>query len=127
MRASPCIRLGALFAGLAVGLGAFAAHGMREHYGAGELQTFETGVRYQMFHGLALLACGALAAAGVRVTVAAWSFTAGIVCFSGSLYGLVLGGPRWFGPITPIGGLLFLVGWLALALAAVRPASPAEE
>lgn len=120
MRASLCIRLGALFAGLAVGLGAIAAHGMKEHFAAGEMQTFETGVRYQMYHGLALLACGALAAAGVRVNVAAWSFAAGTVCFSGSLYGLVLGGPRWLGPVTPIGGVLFLVGWLALVIAAGR-------
>ena len=108
---------GALFAGLAVALGAFAAHAMQEHYDDKALRAFETGVRYQMFHALALLACGALAANGIRTTLASRLFTAGIVLFSGSLYGLVLLKASWLGPVTPIGGVLFLAGWVALAIA----------
>ena len=111
---------GAIFAGLAVGLGAFAAHAMKAHYDTDALRTFETGVRYQMFHALALLACGALQAHGVATLLASRLFTGGILLFSGSLYGLVLLEAKWLGPVTPIGGVLFLAGWLALAIGA-RP------
>jgi uncharacterized membrane protein YgdD (TMEM256/DUF423 family) len=111
------LRLGALFAGLAVGLGAFAAHGMKAHYDATTMQTFETGARYQMYHALALLACGVLADRGHRTAAAAWCFTAGILLFSGSLYLLTWTGQRWLGAVTPFGGVAFLVGWLLLLAA----------
>ena len=109
---------GAVFAALAVGLGAFGAHAMKEHYDETALRAFETGVRYQMFHSLALLACGALRGHGVRIRLASRLFGAGIVLFSGSIYGLVLVEASWLGPVTPIGGLAFLAGWIALAIAA---------
>ncbi len=114
MQATHCLRLAALFAGTAVGLGAFAAHGMKGSYDAAALQTFETGVRYQMYHGLALGLCALLLHNGWRVGAAAWSFLVGTVLFSGSLYGLALLDARWLGPVTPIGGLAFLVGWALL-------------
>ena len=114
------LRLGALLAGLAVGLGAFAAHGMKAHYDAAALQTFETGARYQMYHALALLACGTLAGQGHRTTAAGWSFVAGILLFSGSLYLMTWTGLRWLGAVTPFGGVAFLIGWLLLAIAAGR-------
>jgi uncharacterized membrane protein YgdD (TMEM256/DUF423 family) len=93
------LRLGAVLAGLAVGLGAFAAHGMKAHYDAQALQTFETGVRYQMYHALALLAAaGRSAATGRRTGRPAMAFTLGIVLFSGSLYALVWTGVKGSAP-----------------------------
>ncbi|MBL8726921.1 MAG: DUF423 domain-containing protein [Planctomycetes bacterium] len=124
MQATNCLRLAALFAGTAVGLGAFAAHGMKGSYDAVALQTFETGVRYQMYHGLALGLCAVLAQLGWRIRAAAICFLIGIVLFSGSLYGLVLLDARWLGPVTPIGGVAFLAGW-ALLLRSQRGAATA--
>jgi uncharacterized membrane protein YgdD (TMEM256/DUF423 family) len=114
--------LGSVLAGVGVALGAFAAHGLRNTLSAADLATFEVGVRYQMYHALALLAvAGAIARWGSGTAVAAgWLFTAGIVLFSGSLYMLVLTGPRWLGAITPIGGVAFLVGWALLAWTALQ-------
>ena len=109
---------GALFGGLAVVLGAFAAHAMKAHYDEAQLRTFETGVRYQMYHALALLLCGVLGTLGHKTRAAAVLFASGILLFSGSLYGLVLLDARWLGPVTPIGGVAFVAGWLALGLGA---------
>jgi uncharacterized membrane protein YgdD (TMEM256/DUF423 family) len=112
--------LGALSALTAVGLGAFAAHGLRGRVSDTMLAVFETGVRYHMYHALALLAVAWAAGRwpGSAATMAGWLFLAGTIVFSGSLYGLAAGGPRWLGAVTPIGGLAFLLGWLALAWAA---------
>jgi uncharacterized membrane protein YgdD (TMEM256/DUF423 family) len=110
-------RLAALLAGLAVALGAFGAHAMTDHYDAHAMQTFETAVRYQMYHSLALGLCAALALQGHRTNKAATCFLLGIVLFSGSLYGIVFLEARWLGAITPFGGLAFLAGWLLLATA----------
>ncbi len=100
---------------IAVAAGAFGAHYLKTRLGAGELLTFEVAVRYQMYHALALLAVGTLAGRSTGVTLAAgWCFVGGIVLFSGSLYGLSLAGWKWLGPVTPLGGLLFLAGWLLL-------------
>ena len=114
--------LGSVLAGLAVGLGAFAAHGFRATLSPADLSTFEVGVRYHMYHALALLAvAGALTRWDSAAAVAAgWLFTAGIVLFSGSLYLLVLTGPRWLGAITPLGGVAFLLGWALLAWTALQ-------
>lgn len=114
MRPSTCFRIGAVLAGLAVVLGAFAAHGMKDRYADG-LPTFETGVRYQLYHALALLICGLLADRGYRVRFAAVAFTVGVVLFSGSLYVLVLTDTKWLGAVTPIGGVAFVAGWIGLA------------
>ena len=113
---------GALFAFLGVGAGAFGAHALRARLPADLLAVFETGVRYQMYHALALLATawGASQWSNGYTTAAGWSFIAGILVFSGSLYILSLTGIRWLGAITPIGGVAFLIGWICLALAASR-------
>lgn len=105
--------LGAIFAGLAVGAGAFGAHALRDMVDPRMLATFETAVRYQFYHALAILVISLWG--GVRFKIPVYAFTIGILLFSGSLYGLVLTEQRWFGPITPIGGLSFLVGWGILA------------
>ena len=104
---------------LAVALGAFGAHGLRGRIGDDMLAVFETGVRYQAYHALALLSLAAWAAQfeSGAASGAAWCFTAGIVVFSGSLYALALTGVRKFGAITPLGGLLFLAGWARLLAA----------
>ena len=112
--------LGSIAALLAVALGAFAAHGLKSRLDAAMLAAFETGVRYHMYHALALLAVAWAAARwpGSAVNLSGWLFVAGIVLFSGSLYALSLSGVRWLGAITPIGGVAFLAGWLCLAWAA---------
>lgn len=112
-----------------VALGAFGAHGLKARLDAGALETWQTAVSYHLFHVLALLVLAAwLRGAGAAVTdsavsVAALAFVLGILLFSGSLYGLALGGPRWLGPVTPLGGSAFIVGWLALCWAGLRAAS----
>lgn len=114
--------LGGIFGFLGVALGAFGAHGLEGRLPPAELATFEVAVRYQMYHALALvfvgLASGALP--GFRSRLAGWSFTLGILVFSGSLYTLVLTGHRWLGAVTPLGGVAFLVGWIGLAWAFFR-------
>jgi uncharacterized membrane protein YgdD (TMEM256/DUF423 family) len=113
--------IGALMGLTGVGLGAFGAHGLRGRLSAEMLAVFETGVRYHMYHALALLATAAFMARNLdsrAVVVAGWSFTVGILLFSGSLYALAFTGVTTLGAITPIGGLAFLVGWAALLVAA---------
>src|SRR5262249_53161176 len=109
--------LGAISAALAVAMGAFAAHGLRSRLAAEALATFETGARYHMYHALALLAVGWAAGRwpSAWVSAAGWLFVAGTVLFSGSLYLLAVTGVRALGAITPLGGLAFIAGWLALA------------
>ena len=109
-------RLAALLAGLAVALGAFGAHAMKDHYDAHALQTFETAVRYQMYHALAIGLCAVLGMHGRHTGKAATCFLVGIVLFCGSLYGIVFLDTHRLGAITPFGGLSFLAGWLLLAL-----------
>lgn len=113
--------LGCLSALLAVGLGAFAAHGLKARLAADLLAVFEVGVRYQMYHALGLLAVAWACARwpGGAATAAGVLFIVGTVLFSGSLYALSLSGLRWLGAVTPIGGLAFLAGWACLAWAAL--------
>ena len=101
-------------------LGAFAAHALKRNLDAELLAVFETGVRYQMYHAFALLAVGWAHTRwpGRALTASGWLFVAGTVVFSGSLYALSLSGLRWFGAVTPVGGLALLAGWLCLARAA---------
>jgi uncharacterized membrane protein YgdD (TMEM256/DUF423 family) len=110
---------GALSAFIAVAAGAFGAHALRARIAPDLLAVFETGARYQMYHALALLAVAWASNhwPGVPVRAAGWLFIGGSVLFSGSLYLLALTGARWLGAITPLGGLLFLAGWVALAIA----------
>ena len=113
---------GALSACIAVAAGAFGAHALKTRLSAELLATFETGVRYQMYHALALLAVAWVLTRWptAPARAAGWLFLGGTVCFSGSLYLLSLTGARWLGAITPLGGLAFLAGWLALAGSAIR-------
>jgi uncharacterized membrane protein YgdD (TMEM256/DUF423 family) len=110
---------------LAVAAGAFAAHALQNRLDAQSLQIFETGARYQMYHALALgLAAFTMrGTAAIPAQVSAGCFLAGIVLFSGSLYALSLTGTRAFAFVTPIGGVEFLLGWAALAWAALRSAA----
>jgi uncharacterized membrane protein YgdD (TMEM256/DUF423 family) len=142
MTARTCLLVAALSGGLAVTLGAFGAHGLNDtkylerRYADLPAKTvagmevpaswkyfrdFETAVDYQFMHTAALLACGILLQrrSSRLLSVAAWCFMAGMLLFCGSLYVLVIGGPRWlgvpWGMIAPLGGSLLIVGWLALA------------
>jgi uncharacterized membrane protein YgdD (TMEM256/DUF423 family) len=114
--------LGAASAFVAVGAGAFGAHGLRARLSPELLAVFETGARYQMYHALGLFvaAWAATRWPGPWPVRAGWLFLAGTVLFSGSLYALALTGARWLGAVTPLGGLAFLAGWLCLAWGASR-------
>lgn len=111
-------KIGAGFMFLAVALGAFGAHALKNKLSSDMLVIFETGVRYQVYHALALLFVGWLqhSSPHFRVALAGWAFALGIVIFSGSLYILTLSGVRAWGAVTPIGGVFFLLGWLLLFL-----------
>lgn len=111
---------GALSGALAVAAGAFGAHALRGRLEPRLLEIYEVGARYQMYHALALLAVGWIASRqpGPLPLAAGWLFVAGTAIFSGSLYAMGLGGPTWLGAVTPIGGVAFIAGWVALAAAA---------
>ena len=109
---------GALLAALGVALGAFAAHGLRAVLNANALAWWQTAVQYQMWHATGLIALGA--ARLPRSLLPAVLLTAGTVIFAGSLYVMALGGPRWLGAVTPLGGSLMIVGWLVLAWRVLR-------
>ncbi|RMF28099.1 MAG: DUF423 domain-containing protein [Cyanobacteria bacterium J083] len=114
--------IAAIFGASSVAAGAFASHALKSTLSAQALTTFETGARYQMYHALALLITSLLLTQSPNtqnyLIVASWAFIIGILLFSGSLYILSLTGIKWLGAITPLGGVSFLLGWLALLLAA---------
>lgn len=126
MQSKSLLTLGGLFSGGAVALGAFAAHGLKATLSPYLLGVFQTGVQYQFIHAAALIACGILLQlsgtekARNYFSRAAICFIIGIFCFSGSLYALALTGVKWFGPITPMGGLLFMIGWGLFTFAAMN-------
>jgi uncharacterized membrane protein YgdD (TMEM256/DUF423 family) len=110
-----------------VGLGAFGAHGLKARLAAETLAVWQTAVQYHAWHALGLLAVGL---AGFHfeshwLRASGWLMAAGIALFSGSLYALSLGAPRVLGMVTPIGGLGFILGWLAFALALISARTPA--
>ena len=114
---------GALYGGLAVMLGAFGAHALSARLTAEMQAVWHTAEQYQFYHALALLAVGVLARQGLTgaaTGVAGLCFAAGVLIFSGSLYVLALTGVRWIGAITPFGGVLLIVGWMALVVAVWR-------
>lgn len=135
------LSIGALLGGLAVATGALAAHGLDGYFqslytGQTRMVTgvevpaavkyiadFKTAAEYQMTHALAIIATGLWLRQNPSrlVSAAAWCFLGGILIFSGCLYALTLTGQRWLGAIVPIGGVLFIVGWLLAALAALSP------
>jgi uncharacterized membrane protein YgdD (TMEM256/DUF423 family) len=113
--------VGSALAALGVALGAFGAHILRDRLDAKRLDTFETGVRYQMYHALALLAVAFAIShyPGSSLPLAAgWLFVSGIVLFSFSLYTLALSNVRWVAIVTPVGGTAFVAGWICLLLTA---------
>ena len=132
MSAAFWLRTGAIWGFLAVSMGAFGAHGLQGRFQSlGELSSgrtaeyfearFHTAAQYHMYCALAILAVGLLAATGrtgTALQTSGWSFLLGSLVFSGSLYILSTTGLRWLGAITPIGGVLMLIGWIALAVAA---------
>jgi uncharacterized membrane protein YgdD (TMEM256/DUF423 family) len=113
---------GGVFAFMAVAGGAFGTHGLKSRISAEMLSVFEIGVRYQMYHALALIATAYLHLKRPSwfVVASGWLFVIGIILFSGSLYLLSLGGLAWLGPMTPMGGFAFLLGWLFIVVAALK-------
>ncbi|HTT11658.1 MAG TPA: DUF423 domain-containing protein [Burkholderiaceae bacterium] len=113
---------GALFGFAGVAAGAFGAHGLRARLSADALAVFETAVRYQLVHALALFAAAWASSQwpGRAARAGGWLFVTGIVLFSGSLYLLAVTGLRSLGTVAPLGGLSLLAGWLALAWSAWR-------
>ena len=114
--------IGAALGCLGVIAGAFGAHALRDQLAPDRIAQFELAVRYQMYHAFALIAAGYASqrwpssAAGA----AGWAFIVGTLIFCGTVYALAFGSPRWFGAITPLGGLSLIVGWALLAYSAVR-------
>jgi|SRR5690554_4691261 len=119
MSQSIIFRFASIAMALAVAFGAFGAHALKERLSAGDLEIWKTGVLYQLIHALALLAIAASwhMLEGPRSDWAVRLIMAGMTVFSFSLYLLVLTGPRWLGAITPIGGVMMIVGWLLFATA----------
>ena len=124
---STFIVLGALLAALGVGLGAFAAHGLRSlvaqgRFLADDLETFRTAVLYQMIHALGLILIGLLSSVrpSALLTVSGWTMFFGTVVFSGFLYAYVGTGMKLFAMPVPIGGVAFILAWLGVAVAAMR-------
>ncbi|MCF7817025.1 MAG: DUF423 domain-containing protein [Kiritimatiellales bacterium] len=116
------LSLGSISGALAVMIGAFGAHGLKDKLTTEMLAIYKTGVEYHFYHTLALLIVGvvALHCKSALLTASGWSMVVGIVIFSGSLYALSISGIRILGAITPIGGLCFIIGWVLLALAVVK-------
>lgn len=115
------VAIGAIHAAVAIAAGAFGAHALRTRLDARRLEVFELASRYQLIHAVALVVCGLLVARGLGAAqLAGWILCAGVVVFSGSLYAIALTGVRGLGAITPIGGVALLVGWVVLAVAALR-------
>ena len=110
------IRLAGALGFLGVALGAFGAHGLREHLAPGMLEVYKTGVLYHLLHAVALLAVALGAERLARPRMVAGLWTAGVVVFSGSLYALAITGARQLGAVAPVGGLLLMAGWVTVAL-----------
>lgn len=117
---SSLLGVGAINGAIAVAAGAFGAHALKERLSERALAVFETAARYQMYHALAIVLCAVVAGNLAGARVSGWLFTAGIVVFSGSLYALALSDVKVLGAITPFGGVMFLAGWVWLAVSALR-------
>lgn len=110
--------MGALFAAFSVAMGAFGAHALKSKLSPIHLTTFETASRYLMYHALALILCAVIAhySPSKWLTSAGLCFMAGCILFPGSLWGITLANLRMLGPVTPLGGLLWIAGWLSLMI-----------
>ncbi len=120
MTAAKWITAGALLGALTVVFGAFGAHALKERLSPEQLAWWETAVQYQAYHSIALVLFGLFRERRAGGGLAGVCFLVGTVSFSGTLYAMALGAPRWFGAITPLGGTALIVGWLAFAAAALR-------
>ena len=122
MKTSHTYRLfGSILALTAVILGAFGAHALKETLTAhGSIETWETAVRYQMWHALGLILLSLISERQTLPKMTGACFVIGTLLFSGSLYGLALDGPNWLGPITPLGGLSLIAGWALLAYSSMK-------
>lgn len=122
MHQSKFITLGCISAAVGVAAGAFGAHGLKNLLIPEMLAIYETAVRYQMYHAFGLIVVGFVEAQfrNAKIRLAGWSFVAGTILFSGSLYALTLTNMRWLGAVTPIGGVAFIAGWLLLAFSFLR-------
>ena len=114
------IGIAAINMAIAVALGAFGAHGLEGHVSMQQLEWWHTATLYLFVHALGLLIVGLLIRLKYITQTTAWLLQIGIIIFACSLYAMTLGAPRWFGAITPIGGVLMIVGWLWLAVSAFR-------
>jgi uncharacterized membrane protein YgdD (TMEM256/DUF423 family) len=124
----PFLISGVIAAGMAVALGAFGAHGLKKTVDAATIETFKTGVQYQFYHALALIITGLFAEkfSAKEIRRAGQSFLGGIILFSGSLYGITAfktlqsETPKWVGLVTPLGGILFIAGWIFFLSAVLK-------
>ncbi len=112
--------LGAAAMAVGVAAGAFGAHGLKARLDEQAMAWWHTAAQYHFIHALGLFAVDAVARRGASVSLAGWALVVGLVLFSGSLYVMALTGLRWLGAVTPIGGTAWIVGWIALAVAASR-------
>lgn len=114
------ISIAALNMAIAVALGAFGAHGLKAIVSTQQLEWWQTATLYWFIHGLGLLLVSILIRLNYATQTTAWLLQVGVIIFAGSLYAMTLGAPRWFGAITPIGGVLMIAGWLWLAVTTFR-------
>lgn len=114
------IGIAAINMAIAVALGAFGAHGLKNIVSAQQLEWWHTATLYLFIHALGLLLVGLLIRLRYATQTTAWLLQIGIIIFAGSLYAMTLGAPLWFGAITPIGGVLMIVGWLWLAVSSFK-------
>ncbi len=118
------ITIAAINMAIAVALGAFGAHGLKNIASSQQLDWWQTATLYLFVHGLGLLVVGLLIRLNYASQTSAWLLQIGVIIFAGSLYSMTLGAPRWFGAITPIGGVLMIAGWTCLAVSATRLGKP---
>ena len=114
------IGVAAINMAIAVALGAFGAHGLKSLVSAQQLEWWHTATLYLFVHALGLLLVGLLIQLKYISHTTAWLLQIGVIIFAGSMYAMTLGAPRWFGAVTPIGGILMIAGWLWLAVSAFR-------
>ncbi|ALF59918.1 DUF423 domain-containing protein [Psychrobacter urativorans] len=114
------IAIAAINLAIAVALGAFGAHGIKSMVNAQQLEWWHTATLYLFIHALGLLLVGVLIRLNIATQTTAWLLQIGVIIFAGSLFAMTLGAPRWFGAITPIGGVLMIAGWVWLAVTAFR-------